>query len=56
MAKALDVPVYQLFYEKSGLLGNKKKPIRKPTTIKQQEMSADTRLFFGTLAKAFSKL
>jgi transcriptional regulator with XRE-family HTH domain len=55
LAAALTVPVYQFLYEE-GEPGAKKKPVRRTNTIKKEEMSDDARLFFGTLAKAFSKL
>jgi|SRR5271157_72362 len=54
-AAALTVPVYQLLYEE-GEPASKKKLVRKTNIIKKEEMSDDARLFFGTLAKAFSKL
>ena len=55
LAEALGVPVHQLLYEEREP-ASKKRSVRKTNTIKKEEMSDDARLFFGTLAKAFSKL
>lgn len=54
-AKALDIPLYQLFYEGEEP-PPKIKPVRQTKNGKKRQMSDDARLVFGTLAKAFSKL
>jgi transcriptional regulator with XRE-family HTH domain len=57
-ADALEVPLYQLFYEGGVPPGppSGKTHGRPSKKTRKIEMSDDARLVFGTLAKAYSKL
>ncbi len=62
LAAALEMPLFQLFYEGddppplTNLSRREAEPIRQIRNVKKNKMSDDARLVFGTLAKAFSKL